>query len=151
MRYNWRKMSKKARLREEVQKKSIELTNSLPKHNELAYLTVQSPEYATHWVAKKNDEGDMKESFSRLLSGITKDAFYRLYLDQYKGSHIILNNDKEEITLSNQLPGEFVILEGSDHWWFHVEELWRKEWEQTDAYKEMIRQSVQAMREDEGR
>lgn len=139
MRYNWKWLSKKARTREEIQNKSIEMAESLPKHNGLAYLTLNSPEFATHWVARVDG------------NGIRKDTFYRIYLDQYEGKHVILNNDGEAVVLDKHLAGESVILQGSDQWWFHVDEVWRKEWQQTEEYKEMMRQSMEAIREDEER
>lgn len=134
MRFDLKGIAEKARSRVELQNKSTELAESLPHHLDLAYLTAKSRKFATHWVARSQD------------SDITKDCFYRLYWSEYEGDYVIQNDDNQLIPLNDHMIGEFVTLQGSDQWWFHVEGVWRKEWQQTDAYNAMMTRVIQEIK-----
>lgn len=129
---NFRFVGEKASLRPEVQKRSVELANQLPKYNGKAYAKVKNDVFATHLAVQQE-------------SGV---ELFPLYWDEYIYEPFYLR-DSEFVKVSECKDGQLVVLEGGILWWNYVLDIWEQEWRKTPEYQEMIRASMEAIREDE--
>jgi hypothetical protein len=134
------KIQLKRKVKTELQERAYKLAESLPKYNGMAYLKVKTEEFATHWMPLEDD--DKHEN-------ITLGKLYRLYWDEFDSEHMINDDNNQLGTLFMVHNGVFVILESSNQWHDYVEQLQRKEWMQTDEYKNMMRESMEFMRRSE--